>query len=439
MESLRKDQVAAMLAKDLEPNMREIIEIRQEGSKSSTAKFNALINRTCADSRIRDNLMYHAASTGRFGGKGFQPQNLMRLVVEFAPYLPRTIAMIRDGVDVPGFLAVLRQWEQEYNAKKRKPDEPYLPFRPLDIIASCLRPCLTGKAGHELILADFSSVEARGVAWLFNAEKLLGVFQRGEDPYLYMACGIYKVPQGTFNQKEHLAQRQLGKKVVLGCAYQMSWPKFQATCMLEIPPIILTDTEAQNAVHAYREENPEIPEGWKELERCAFQAVSDASQPIAEACGGKIKFAKRGTWLYMRLPSGRVLSYADPRIVERGMPWEDERTGVQAKKWCVSYMGVDNVTHQWRRQYGYGGLWTENAVQGLCCDLLCEGMLDLDAAGSNLVLSVHDEAVGEVPVGWGEVEFFEKTMAAPRDWAAGFPNIAEGERGFRYKIKGSTC
>jgi len=110
-----------MLAKDLEPNMREIIEIRQEGSKSSTAKFNALINRTCADSRIRDNLMYHAASTGRFGGKGFQPQNLMRLVVEFAPYLPRTIAMIRDGVDVPGFLAVLRQWEQEYNAKKRKP------------------------------------------------------------------------------------------------------------------------------------------------------------------------------------------------------------------------------------------------------------------------------------------------------------------------------
>jgi len=140
----------------------------------------------------------------------------------------------------------------------------------------------------------------------------------------------------------------------------------------------------------------------------------------------------------MQLPSGRVLHYADPRLVQRDMPWEDARTGKQAKKWWVSYMGVDSVTHNWRRQYGYGGLWTENAVQGLCADLLTEGMLDIEGAGYPLVLSVHDEGVSEVPVGFGSVKEYEGLMTRPKDWAVGFPLAAEGERGWRYKIKGST-
>jgi DNA polymerase len=437
VETLRKNVVAELLTRDLGAEMRAVVELRQEGAKSSTAKFNALLNRTCIDDRIRDNLMYHAASTGRWGGKGFQPQNLMRLVKEFTPYLPRAIEMIRDGCGRIAFCAALKVWEAEYNGS-RKPGEPYLPFRPLDIIACCLRPCLVGDKNLELILADFSSVEARGVAWLFDAENLLGVFRRDEDPYLYQACIIYRVEQGSLNKDDHPDERQLGKRVVLGCGYQMGWPKFQTTCQNELPPIYLTDDEAKNAVTAYREGNPEIPAGWKDLERGAFQAISDASQPIVSCANGKIKFAKRGTWLYMQLPSGRVLHYADPKLVQREMPWLDERTGVQAKKWCVSFMGVDSVTHSWRRQYGYGGLWTENAVQALCRDLLAEGMLDLEAAGYPLVLSVHDEGVSEIPVGFGSVKDYEAIMTRARDWAPGFPNKAEGQRGWRYKIKGST-
>jgi DNA polymerase len=357
----------------------------------------------------------------------------MRLVKEFTPYLPRAIDMISRGCDAPDFRLACRAWEKDYN-DKRKSSAPYLPFRPLDVIACCLRPCLTGKPGCDLILADYAAVEARGVAWLANAVRLLGVFERGEDPYLYQACGIYRVPQGSFNKDDHPNERQLGKKTVLGCGYQTGWLKFQGSCLLELPPIVLTDDEAKNAVRAYREDNPEIPELWKELERGAFQALSDASQPIVDCAMGKIRFAKRGTWLYMRLPSGRVLSYADPEIVQREMPWEDSRTGEKAKKWCVSFMGVDSMTKQWRRQYGYGGLWTENAVQGFCCDYLCEGMCDLEDAGYNLVLSVHDEAVGEVPLGWGDKDEFAEIMAAPREWSAGFPNIAEPGRGVRYKL-----
>ena len=126
----------------------------------------------------------------------------------------------------------------------------------------------------------------------------------------------------------------------------MGPPKFQASCELELPPIYLTLEEAKAAVMGYRKGNPEIPEGWKDMERAAFRAVSYASQPIVEAAGGKIKFAKRGSWLYMQLPSGRVLHYADPKLVQRDMPWFDDRTGAQAKEWCVSYMGVDSVNPQ---------------------------------------------------------------------------------------------
>jgi DNA polymerase len=447
IESLRKTVVADLLAKGIpDEKMQSIVELRQEGAKGSTSKFNALINRTCLDSRIRDNLMYHAASTGRFGGKGFQPQNLMRLVQEFTPYLPRAIDMIRNNCTRAEFVIAIKGWEKEYNDAAAKKDKPYLPFRPLDIIACCLRPCLTAAPGHILFLADYNAVEARGTAWLANAVRLLGVFERGEDPYLYQACGIYKVPQGTFNKDDHPKERQLGKKTILGCGYQMGWPKFQASCLLELPPIFLTDEEAENAVKSYREENPEIPELWKDLEHGAFRAVSDASCPVVDCAGGKIRWARRGSWLYMRLPSGRVLSYADPKIVQRDMPWLDAKTGKQAKKWCVSFMGVDGMTKQWRRQYGYGGLWTENAVQGLCCDYLCEGMLDLEDAGYPLVLSVHDEAVSELPIpcgitdlgaaieGFGSIKEFEHIMAAPRNWSAGFPNLAEGEFGERYKL-----
>jgi len=124
----------------------------------------------------------------------------------------------------------------------------------------------------------------------------------------------------------------------------------------------------------------------------------------------------------MQLPSGRLLSYADPKIVQREMPWEDQRTGMPATKWCVSFMGVDSLTHQWRRQYGYGGKWTENAVQALSRDALAEAMLRLEAKGYSMVLSVHDEAIGEVAIGFGSVQEFEAIMAQRPEWGSDFPS-----------------
>jgi DNA polymerase len=440
VESLRKDVVTEMLTKrDLDHSVRELLELRQEGAKSSVSKLNALLNSTCADGRARDNLMYHAASTGRWGGKGFQPQNLPRLVKQIVPYLKNAIDIISDGCTTDEFIAAVKKWELDHNEKaaakakaKGVDPDPYFVFRPLDVISCCLRPCIIAAPGKKLILADYSSVEARGVAWVALAQELLKVFRSGGDPYLYMACLIYNKPQGTFTKEGNPKERQLGKTAVLGLGYQMGAAKFLASCEKE--RIFILESEAEKVVAAYREGNPEIPEFWKEIENAAFEAVNSRSQLVTSVGGRRVKFARQGTWLYMQLPSGRLLSYADPRILQREMPWLDGRTGGKAKKWCVSYMGVDSLTHQWKRQYGYGGKWTENLVQALCRDLLAEGMLRLEAHGYPLVLTVHDEAVGEVEEGFGTVEEFENLMAKPPDWASDFPLTAEAEWGYRYKL-----
>jgi len=430
VENLRKHVVAELLSRDLDREIREVLELRQAGAKSSTAKLNAMLNRTCADGRMRDNLVYHAASTGRWGGQGAQLQNLPRPIKEISPYFGKAIEIIRGGCSTEVFVQAVKTWEAEHNAKAAAREAPSFVFRPLDVISCCLRSCIIAARGNDLILADYNAIEARGLSWLALAKELLGVFQRGEDPYLFMACLIYGKPRGTFSKEDHPKERQLGKTAVLGLGYGMGGQKFLSTCERE--RIFITEVEAARIVAIYREGNPEIPKFWKEIDAAALEAVNSRSSLVTTAGHGRIKFARKGTWLWMCLPSGRVISYPDPRIVQREMPWKDERTGMPAKKWCVSYMGVDSLTHQWKRQYGYGGRWTENAVQGMCRDLLAEAMLCLEANGYPVVLCVHDEAVSEVPLGFGSVREYEALMCQQPDWATDFPIAAEGQRGLRY-------
>jgi DNA polymerase len=388
-------------------------------------------------------------------------------------YVDDCIELVRSGCDLDTFKGAMAQWQADQNLNAEERHENPIQFRGLDMISVCLRPCLIAgsltaatptdtdgatsgssfvglqsvgtasveaiapvgsvrplKKTNDLIIADYNAIEARGTAWLAGAKNLLGVFARQEDPYLYQACHIYHVPQGTFTKKD-LMQRQLGKKTVLACGYQMGWENFQTQCRMETPPIILSDPEAKEVVKAYREGNPEIPDLWKELERGALQAVLHPETRV-ECAGGKIVWYRKGTWLYMRLPSGRLLSYADPHVALRDMPWLNDY-GEQAKKRCVGFMGINSKTHRWSRQWGYGGLWTENAVQAICRDLLMAALLRLEAAGYPIVLSVHDEAVAEVPVDFGSVAEFEEIMCVAPDWAEGFPIKAEGWRGARYK------
>jgi DNA polymerase bacteriophage-type len=209
---LGKEEIRFLLQRDLPDKCRRALDIRAEAAKTSTAKLDALIKRTSADSRLRDSLVYRGAGrTGRWSGKGAQLQNLPRPPANFTP------SAIQSALELIG-----RGWRIEDIGL-------LMPAQGLEIITACLRPMLMAAPGHELIAADYNAIEARGVAWLAGADRMLGIFARGEDPYLDMAAQIYGAPAESFSKTG--PERQLGKAAVLGLGYQMGAKTFRA-CLL---------------------------------------------------------------------------------------------------------------------------------------------------------------------------------------------------------------
>ncbi len=421
-KDLTKDTIKGLLeSTQLDACVQQALELRQEAAKSSTSKLKAYAARSCADGRMRDNLMYHGAGTGRWSGRGAQLQNLPSRFMISKDQVAAALEMISEGWSGDD----MRPWIDT----------------PLETVSACLRGLIIAPPGHDLIACDYNAIEARGTAWLALCEGLLGVFERGEDPYLYMASKIYDyidLSHVNWKDKREVAElklryakeRQLGKIAVLGLGYQMGWEKFIATCAKE--RILITDVEAQDVVFAYRNGNFEIPELWGDLELAAIEAVAHRGH-IYKVADDRIRFLCQGNWLFMGLPSRRLLSYAYPSIKKREMPWIDERTGRKATKWGVTFMGQDSLTHKWKQQHAYGGKWCENAIQALCRDLLAEAMLRLEAAGYPQIVSVHDETVSEVVEGFGSVGEVERIMCASEQWAATMPVAAEGWRGKRYR------
>ena len=297
----------------------------------------------------------------------------------------------------------------------------------MKIVNACLRATLTAAPGHELIAADYNAVEARGIAWLAGASKLLDIFQHGACPYLHLASLIYRQPVDSFDPTG--PERQLGKKAVLGLGYQMGWETFLASCEKE--GIFIKPQEAGDIVNVYREANPEIPRLWHELEEAAIEAVRNGDKVVGCA-NDRLAFIWLGGWLYLKLPSNRLLAYNSPELGKQQKPWNDP-DGKPARKWGGSFCGIDGETGKWRRQDAYGGLWAQNATQALCRDVLANAMLKLEGSGYPVLLSVHDEIVAEVSQGVGNVGEFERIMCEPPVWAADLPLKAAGWRGPRYR------
>ncbi len=402
---LDKEKVKVLLQGDLPAECRRALEIRLEAAKTSTAKLQAYADRTSADGRMRDNLIYAGAGrTGRWSGKGAQLQNV-----------PRPPESMKSN-DIDWMLKFI---DSEWRIQDI---EMLMPVQGLDLITACLRAMLISVPGHDLIAADYNAIEARGTAWLADAKGMLSVFERGEDPYLYMACQIYNKPQGSLTREGHPIERQLGKTAVLGLGYQMGAERFKKTCEKDGVPI--TDDQAERVKRIYRASNPEIVRLWRELQEAAIRAVQNPGKWV-EAANGRLGFLMDGRWLHLRLPSSRLLTYANPRY-----ELAETRFG---PGWTVTFEGIDSFTHRWERRQIYGGMWCENAVQAICRDLLANAMLNIEAAGYPIVLSVHDEVVAEVRDKFGTVEEFEQIMCRLPDWASGFPVKADGWRAKRYR------
>jgi len=334
--------------------------------------------------------MYHGASTGRWAGKLVQMHNLPKGNIS------------NTDICIEAF---------------RTRDLDYFEMMYSDVmgaISSCIRGMITAAPGHDLIVADYASIEARVLAWLAGDDRTIAKFHAGTDLYVDMAQKIYNKIEINKNE------RQLGKTTILACGYGMGAAKFQATC--QVWGIDIEFNFAKRVIDIYREQYRIIKSMWYAQERAAMQAV-ETNRTIT--CG-KVAWAVYKNFLYCKLPSGRCLAYNEPRIQPVETPWGEMKD-------AVTFMSVNALTKQWERTSTYGGKLTENITQAVARDFMASAMVSLEDASYPLILTVHDEIVAEVRKDFGTVDAFIDIMARVPKWGQGCPIAAEGWRGERYR------
>lgn len=292
---------------------------------------------------------------------------------------------------------------------------------PLGIVSDILRGVLISKEGHDLIAADFSSIEARVIAWLSGEEEVLNIFRGHGMIYEHAAASIYKVPMEEVTKE----QRQIGKTAVLALGYQGGVGAFQT--MAKAFNIKVSDEEAEVIKINWRASHRNIVSYWYELEECAKKAVLNAGATLSAGPEeNRTKFKMAGSFLWCQLPSERVLCYPYPKVEEIDTPWGE-------KKMALTYMGESTFSRKWERQKTYGGKLCENITQAVARDLLAEAMIRLENHGYPVVMHVHDEIVCEVFEDFGSVEEMEKIMTQLPEWGQGLPIAASGWRAKRFQ------
>lgn len=383
------------LRKDMSHEAKEILEIRRSLGRSSAAKYQSILDRASADGRVRGALLYHGAGTGRWSGAGIQPQNFpSRIKISSTPE-----EML--GVVIAGGLEL-------HNALYD--DDP------MATAGAVTRSVLTASEGKDLVVADYSAIEGRGLAWLAGEDTELENYRNDLDPYITNAAMILCKPYDHVTKDE---RQSPGKISVLACGYGGSVGavrKFGGEGLSD-------DAIKEQIVDPWRKAHPMTRRFWYELENACLEAVN---QPTRISSYRSISFRVKDKFLMCRLPSGRLLYYYDPDVRPCKTSWGEMKDS-------VTYMTVDSLSKKWVRTNTYGGKLAENVTQAICRDLMAEAMLRVEAAGYPIVITVHDELVCEVPEGFGSVEELEQIMCVVPNWATGFPIKAAGWRGKRYK------
>lgn len=389
LEDVKKGTVErVLLDSGLGPVATRMLEIRQELAKSSVSKYKKMVGAVESDGRIRGCFQYHGAQrTGRFSGRLVQFQNLPRGII--------------DETNIDAVIAAILALDLD----------AVMSFGPIgDVLASMIRCSIIPADGKRLLVCDFSSVEARALAWLAGEKWLLDAFEKNEDPYIHMASSVYGVPYAEVNK----SQRFFGKTLVLGAGYGLGAGGLQR--QLRNQKIVMSLGECQGLIDAYRAKNPRIKKLWYQVEDAAIQCVRSGRHVRC----GKIVFHRRGDWLCVRLPSSRDLHYYKPSLVPGRFGKEQ-----------VEFLGTKEG--KVIRETTYGGRAVENVCQAVCRDLLVEAMARLERAGYEVPLHVHDEVACEVPIGFGSIEEMRAIMVQVPTWAEGFPVGAEGFECTRYR------
>ena len=377
-DSLGKKQVTELLEDAPQP-LADVLLLRQQLAKSSVRKYQAMENCVCADGRARGMFMFYGANrTGRFSGRLVQLQNLPR---NYMSCLDTARTVIQSGV---------------YDAARMLFDS--VP----DVLSELIRTAFVPYEGGKFIVADFSAIEARVIAWLAGEQWRLDVFEQGGDIYCASAGQMFHVPVEKNGVNGHL--RQKGKIAELALGYGGSVGALKAMGALEMG---LQEDELKPLVDAWRESNPNIVQLWWDVDRavktCVIQLIPTQTHGI--------QFTYESGFLFITLPSGRRLAYVKPRIGEN-------RFGGEA----VTYEGVGS-TKKWERIESYGPKFVENIVQAISRDILCYAMQTLRCC--KIVAHVHDELLIEADPRMS-LEAVCEQMGRTPPWASGLQLRADG-------------
>ena len=377
-DSLDKKAVAELM-KAAPPELRDVLTLRQRLAKSSVRKYQAMEKTVCADGRARGMFQFYGASrTGRFSGRNIQLQNLPQ---NHLPDLAEARALVRLG-DFEG-LELLYE------------DVP-------DTLSQLIRTAFIPREGAQFLVADFSAIEARVIAWFANERWRQEVFAKGGDIYCASASQMFKVPVEKHGINGHL--RQKGKIAELALGYGGSTGALKAMGAIEMG---LTEDELPALVDAWRQANPNIVKFWWDVDRAVMEAVK--YKHTTRDYG--LTFSCRSGMLFITLPSGRKLAYVKPKVGTNKFGGE-----------CITSEGVGG-TKKWERLDSYGPKFVENIVQATARDILCYAMRTLRHC--SIVMHIHDELVIEADPRMS-LEAVCEQMGRTPPWAEGLLLRADG-------------
>ena len=377
-ESLDKKAVPKIL-ETAPDDVKEVLKLYQQLSKSSVSKYHTMLNASCEDGRARGMFSFYGANrTGRFAGRLIQLQNLPQNHLD---NLSETKGLIMSG-DLDA-------------VKERFEDIP-------DVLSQLIRTAFIPPEGKKFVVADFSAIEARVISWLAGETWRMDAFANGEDIYCACAAKMFGVPVEKNGVNGHL--RQKGKIAELACGYGGSIGAIKAMGGTELN---LTDDELYSLVEDWRKTSPNIVKLWSDVQSVAAKVITDQSSMTF----GRLKFSYEIGILFIELPSGRRLAYVRPKV-------EKDDNG----KTIITYEGVGD-NKKWLRLETYGAKLVENITQGIARDLLLHAMAamkDMDIVGH-----VHDEVIVECDPDTS-VEQVCHLMEQTPDWAAGLLLRADG-------------
>lgn len=390
VHSLGKEYLSDALDDEFLPDqVKKVLRLRQFASKTSISKYDTMLAYRQRDGRIRGQIQFYGANrTGRFSGRGVQPQNLKKT-------LKKDLDVAREAVRY-GFADLLYE------------DVP-------DVISRLTRTALVASEGHSLVVSDFSAIEARVLAWEAGEEWVLDVFRTHGKIYEATAANMFNVPLDMISHGSDL--RAKGKVATLALGYQGGAGALIAMGALREG---LDESELPAIVKAWRSANPGIVRLWREVENAAKHVIKNKTSYVLKKKYCSLKFSYDRGYMFIELPSGRRLSYY----------------GASAEKGRLSYWGVDQTKKVWVKTDTYGGSLVENITQAIARDCLCDTMYRIYYdAGLPILMHIHDEIVSEVPDNEAEdaLTVMYDIMAVGPNWAKGLPLKGDGYISKYYK------